>query len=137
MRLVAGRAPRVMVQFEMKNVTTKTSHVPNDETLPDAQVGHDRFLHRHEQPRMGKPKRRRPSMRAVTQARPIRVNLFYSPEAKGYWANSPDLSGLSASGNTRAEVMQDAQDAAELLLELDGATVKPELSFEDAVYKPE
>lgn len=67
----------------------------------------------------------------------VRVNVFYSPEAQGYWANSPDLSGLSASGDTRAEVMQDAQCAAELLLELDGITEKPELSFEDAVYKPE
>lgn len=29
-------------------------------------------------------------MRAVQSSRPIRVNIYYSPQAQSYWANSPD-----------------------------------------------
>jgi predicted RNase H-like HicB family nuclease len=76
-------------------------------------------------------------MRAATASRPIRVNIYYSPEAHSFWANSPDLNGLAASGKTRAEVEQEAVWAAETLLELAGLQAAPELTFQDAVFHPE
>jgi predicted RNase H-like HicB family nuclease len=70
-------------------------------------------------------------------SRPLRVNVYYSPEARGYWANSPDLDGLAVAADTRDELMQEAQWAAETLLDLAGDTEKPELTFADAQYVPE
>jgi len=71
----------------------------------------------------------------ATRAPHVRVNVFFSPEAHSYWANSPDLDGLAASGKTRAEVEQEARLAAEALLDLAGVHVRPELTFQDAVFK--
>jgi predicted RNase H-like HicB family nuclease len=77
-------------------------------------------------------------MRAAQASRPIRVNIYYSPQARSYWANSPDLDGLAASGSTREEVEQEARWAAESLLELNGAPgPRPELQFQDAVFQAE
>lgn len=76
-------------------------------------------------------------MRATQAARPIRVNIYYSPEARSYWADSPDLNGLAASGKTRAEVEQEALWAAETLFELKGIHAEPALTFQDAVFGPE
>jgi predicted RNase H-like HicB family nuclease len=71
------------------------------------------------------------------ESRPVRVNVYFDPEVESYWANSPDLDGLSASGKTRGELEQEAQWAAEALLELAGVKAPPELTFMDAVYRPE
>lgn len=68
---------------------------------------------------------------------PLRVNVFYSPEAQSYWANSPDLDGLAVSGKTRAEVEQEARWGAETLLELAGVAGAPKLTFQDAVFPDE
>lgn len=76
---------------------------------------------------------------AIAQAatRPIRVLVYYSPQARSYWAESSDLNGLAASGKTRAEVEQEALYAAETLFEIKGIHARPTLSFEDAEYPPE
>jgi predicted RNase H-like HicB family nuclease len=77
-------------------------------------------------------------MRAARSDRPIRVHVYYSPKAHSYWANSPDLDGLAASGSTRAEVEQEARWAAEALLDLEGwQGPQPELMFEAAVFRAE
>jgi predicted RNase H-like HicB family nuclease len=77
-------------------------------------------------------------MRSALAARPIRVNIYYSAKAHSYWANSPDLDGLAASGSTRAEVEQEARWAAESLLDLQGTQgQQPEIHFQDAVFDPE
>jgi predicted RNase H-like HicB family nuclease len=76
-------------------------------------------------------------MSVATHAPHVRVNVFFSPEAKSYWANSPDLDGLAASGKTRAEVEQEARWAAETLLEIAGVQGEPEFTFQDATFKPE
>ena len=76
-------------------------------------------------------------MAVATHAPRVRVNVFYSQAAHTYWANSPDLDGLSASGATRAEVEQEARWAAEALLDLAGVQGTPEVTFQDAVSKPE
>lgn len=67
----------------------------------------------------------------------VRVNVFFSPKAHSYWANSPDLDGLAASGKTRAEVEKEARLAAEALLDLAGVHITPELTFQDAVLQAE
>ena len=74
---------------------------------------------------------------AVAMHTPVRVNVFFSREAKSFWANSPDLDGLAASGKTRAEVEQEARWAAEALLEIAGIQGEPKLTFQDAVFQPE
>lgn len=66
----------------------------------------------------------------------LRVNVYYSPEAHSYWAESPDLNGLAASGKTRAEVEQEAFYAAETLFEIKGIKAQPKLTFQDAEYPP-
>lgn len=109
----------------------------NDKAPPDANVGGDRFHGPEKAPRMVEPKHGRPSMQVATNARPIRVNVYYSPEAQGYWASSPDLDGLTVAGDTRDEVMQEARWAAETLLDLAGVRGVPELTFNDAEYTPE
>lgn len=74
---------------------------------------------------------------AAIQSRPIRVQVYYSPEAHSYWAESRDMNGLAASGKTRKEVEKEAFYAAETLFEIKGIKARPELSFEDAEYPPE
>lgn len=76
-------------------------------------------------------------MRGAQASRPIRVNIYFSPEARSYWANSPDLNGLAASGKTRQEVEQEALWAAEALFEYSGLNAKPELTFHDAEFQSE
>lgn len=76
-------------------------------------------------------------MRAALALRPIRVNIYYSPEAHSYWADSPDLNGLAASGKTRAEVEQEALWAAETLFELKGIRGEPAITFQDAEFGEE
>lgn len=76
-------------------------------------------------------------MPVATRTPRVRVNVFYSQDAHSYWANSPDLDGLAASGKTRAEVEQEARWAAESLLELSGVRERPELTFQDAVFQAE
>ncbi len=76
-------------------------------------------------------------MAVATHAPRLRVNVFYSQDAHSYWANSPDLDGLAASGKTRAEVEQEARWAAEALLDLAGVPGTPELTFQDAIFKAE
>lgn len=49
-----------------------------------------------------------------------------------YWADSPDLDGLTVEASSREELRQEAQWAAETLLDLQGIREKPELVFEDA-----
>ena len=76
-------------------------------------------------------------MAVATHAPQVRVNVFYSQDAHSYWASSPDPEGLSAYGTTREEVEREARWAAEALLELAGVDTSPELTFQDAVSKPE
>ena len=76
-------------------------------------------------------------MRAVQAARPIRVNIYYSPQARSFWADSPDLDGLAASGKTRSEVEREALWAAETLFEVNGTDGEPRLVFQDAELDPE
>jgi predicted RNase H-like HicB family nuclease len=76
-------------------------------------------------------------MPAVQSPRAIRVNVYYSQEARSYWADSPDLDGLAASGKTRAEVQQEALWAAETLFEINGTYGEPVLTFQDAELEPE
>jgi predicted RNase H-like HicB family nuclease len=76
-------------------------------------------------------------MRGAHAVRPIRVNIYYSPSAHSFWANSPDLNGLAASGKTRAEVEREAMWAAETLLDIAGIQEKPELTFQDAEFQVE
>ena len=76
-------------------------------------------------------------MRVARATRHIRVNIYYSPEARSFWANSPDLNGLAAAGKTRAEVEQEAMSAAETLFDLAGIHAKPELTFQDAEFQEE
>ncbi|MDB5957703.1 hypothetical protein [Ramlibacter sp.] len=71
------------------------------------------------------------------ESRVVRVNVYFDPEVESFWADSPDLDGLSASGKSRVEVEQEARWAAETLLELAGVQEPPRLNFEDAVYRPE
>lgn len=76
-------------------------------------------------------------MAVAMHARQVRVNVFYSQDAHSYWASSPDLDGLSAYGETRDEVEREARWAVEALLELAGVHDAPELTFQDAVSRPE
>lgn len=68
---------------------------------------------------------------------PIRVNVYFDPEVGRFWADSPDLDGLTVEAATRDELRQEAQWAAETLFDLAGRHGVPELSLQDAVYKPE
>jgi predicted RNase H-like HicB family nuclease len=86
---------------------------------------------------MKKPKPRRDPMPPVHGPRAIRVNVYYSPEARSYWADSPDLDGLAASGKSRQEVEQEALWAAETLFEINGTEGVPQLAFQDAELDPE
>lgn len=75
-------------------------------------------------------------MRTVSNARPIRVHVYFSAGAQSYWANSPDLDGLAASGSSRAEVEQEARWAAETLLDLQGWTgPQPVIEFQDGAFE--
>jgi predicted RNase H-like HicB family nuclease len=76
-------------------------------------------------------------MPAVFASQPIRVNVYYSPSAHSYWADSPDLDGLAASGKTRAEVEREALWAAETLFEISGRNGQPQLAFQEAELDPE
>ncbi|VTU20187.1 hypothetical protein SRS16CHR_02592 [Variovorax sp. SRS16] len=76
-------------------------------------------------------------MPAVHEAREIVVNVYYSQEARGFWAESPDLNGLAASGDTRAEVEQEARWAAETIYEYQGRGEPPNLVFRDAKISEE
>jgi predicted RNase H-like HicB family nuclease len=71
-------------------------------------------------------------MPAVLVNRPIRVNVYYSQEARSFWADSPDLDGLAASGKTRDEVEHEALLAAETLFQISGTKGEPNLTFQDA-----
>lgn len=75
-------------------------------------------------------------MRTALASRPIRVNIYFSPEARSYWADSPDLGGLAASGKTRPEVEREALWAAETLFEINGTQGQPQLVFQDAELDP-
>lgn len=66
----------------------------------------------------------------------VRIDVYYSPEADSYWAESPDLNGLAASGKTRQEVEREALYAAETLFEIKGIKAQPKLTFRDAEYPP-
>lgn len=74
-------------------------------------------------------------MSAVQHA--IRVNVYYSPKSGSFWANSPDLDGLAASGKSRVEVEQEARYAAETLFEVHGFEGVPEIIFQDAQFEEE
>jgi len=74
---------------------------------------------------------------AAYDHRSIVVNVFYSEESHGFWANSPDLAGLAASGTSRAEVEQEAMYAAETLYEIKGIHCRPRLEFREATFQPE
>lgn len=74
-------------------------------------------------------------MSAVSHA--IRVNIYFSAESKSFWANSPDLNGLAAAGDTRKEVEREALLAAETLFEIQGIDGVPELVFVDAKFEGE
>lgn len=76
-------------------------------------------------------------MPAVHDSRAIRVNVYYSLEAHSFWANSPDLNGLAASGKTREELEQEALWAAETLFDVAGIAGHPVLKFQDAVFDAE
>lgn len=68
---------------------------------------------------------------------PIVVNVYYSQEAHGFWAESPDLNGLAAAGDTRAELEKEAQYAAETIYEFQGRREHPQLVFRDAQFSEE
>jgi predicted RNase H-like HicB family nuclease len=74
-------------------------------------------------------------MSAVQNA--IRVNIYYSHKSGSFWANSPDLEGLAASGGSRAEVEKEARYAAEALFEIHGIEGAPEITFQDAKFEGE
>ena len=74
-------------------------------------------------------------MRAT--AVPIRVNVYFDAKVQRFWADSPDLDGLTVEAATRDELRQEAQWAAETLLDLAGKTGVPDLTLQDAVYQPE
>lgn len=76
-------------------------------------------------------------MHVTSQSRPIRVNVYYSQQARSYWADSPDLDGLAAAGKSRAEVEREAHFAAETLFEINGMDGEPKLEFRDAELDPE
>lgn len=76
-------------------------------------------------------------MPALPNARPIRINVYYSPDAQSFWADSPDLDGLAASGKTRSEVEREAFWAAETLFEIHGLPGEPHLVFQDAELERE
>ena len=76
-------------------------------------------------------------MPMVHESQSIRVRVFYSSTAHSYWANSPDLNGLAASGKTRAEVEQEARWAAETLFDAAGIHAQPVLTFQDATFGAE
>lgn len=68
---------------------------------------------------------------------PIRINVYFDPEVRRFWADSPDLDGLTVEASSRDELRREAQWAAETLMELAGRPGAPELTFQDASYKPE
>lgn len=70
-------------------------------------------------------------------ATPIRINVYFDQQVQRFWADSPDLDGLTVEAGTREELRQEAQWAAESLLDLAARRESPELIFQDAVYKPE
>ena len=76
-------------------------------------------------------------MPAFSAPQPIRVNVYYSSRAHSYWADSPDLDGLAASGKSRAELEREALYAAETLFEVNGTKGEPQLAFQDAELDPE
>jgi len=76
-------------------------------------------------------------MPVVAHASPKRVNIYYSARAHSFWADSPDLDGLAASGKTREEVEHEALLAAETLFEISGAKEPPKLLFRDGELDPE
>jgi hypothetical protein len=67
----------------------------------------------------------------------LRVNVFYRPKAQRYWAESPDINGLAASGKTRQDVVRQAFYAAHALFAMKGIKARPELTFRDAEGPPE
>lgn len=76
-------------------------------------------------------------MHVANQSQPIRVNVYYSPQARSYWADSPDLDGLAASGKSRDEVEREAYFAAETLFEIHRLEGQPRLVFRDAELESE
>ena len=68
---------------------------------------------------------------------PIRVNVYFDREVQRFWADSPDLDGLTVEAASRDELRQEAMWAAETLMELSGIAGTPELKLRDAVYRPE
>lgn len=67
----------------------------------------------------------------------VRVNVYESREGKGFWANSPDMNGLAAAGDTRAEVEKEARLAAQDLAEYLGIEGDLEFQFQDAEFPEE
>jgi len=53
------------------------------------------------------------------------INIFYSPEDKGYIADIPDLSMCSAFGKTPQEALKEALRAKDAWLKAARATGKP------------
>lgn len=69
----------------------------------------------------------------------VRVCVHFDPETKSYWTTSPDLDGLTVTGNSLDELFKEAMAGMDTLLdmELNGdhahIEARPQLSFsEDA-----
>ena len=74
---------------------------------------------------------------ATLQAAPIRVNVHFDSAVNRFWADSPDLDGLTVEAGSRDELRQEAQWAAETLLDLAGRPGVPQLTFQDADHARE
>jgi predicted RNase H-like HicB family nuclease len=48
----------------------------------------------------------------------IRVRVHYDEESKSYWADSPDLDGLTVAGSTLDELQSETLSACDMLLSL-------------------
>lgn len=67
----------------------------------------------------------------------VRINAHYDPESQSFWADSPDLDGLTVAGTTLDELRREALTATEELLDLavggSSHNVKTNLRVRDTV----
>ena len=65
----------------------------------------------------------------------VRVVVHFDPETKSYWTSSPDLAGLTVTGNSLDELFKEAMSGMDTLLdmELNGCHARvaatPQLNF--------
>lgn len=65
----------------------------------------------------------------------VRVCVHFDPETKSYWTTSPDLDGLTVTGNSLDELFKEAMAGMHTLLDMelngdhDNVAARPQLSF--------